>query len=39
MTVKYAAKPAPFIDKKNLIELKDKWTPEELIKYHPDKPV
>jgi GT2 family glycosyltransferase len=38
MTVKYAAKPAPFIDKKSLIELKDKWTAEELIKYHPDKP-
>ncbi|MEO8710952.1 MAG: glycosyltransferase [Parafilimonas sp.] len=37
MTVKYAAKPAPFADAKNLIELKDKWTTEELIKYNPDK--
>ena len=37
MTVKYAAKPAPFADEKNLIDLKDKWTAEELIKYNPDK--
>jgi len=38
MTVKYAAKPAPFIDEKNLIELKDKWTQAELEKYNPDNP-
>ena len=38
MTVKYAAKPAPFIDKKNLIELEDKWTAAELKKYNPDNP-
>jgi len=36
MTAKYAVKPVPFADKKNLIQLSDKWTAEELNEFHPD---
>jgi len=36
MTVKYAVKPTPFADKENLIELRDKWTKEQLAQLHPD---
>lgn len=36
MTAKYAVKPVPFADKKNLIQLSDKWTAEELNELHPD---
>ncbi len=38
MTSKYySAKPEPFADAKNLIDLKQKWSAAELINYHPDK--
>lgn len=36
MTVKYAVKPTPFADLANMVELRDKWTPEEIDRFHPD---
>ncbi|MBN9382848.1 MAG: glycosyltransferase family 2 protein [Chitinophagaceae bacterium] len=36
MTVKYAVKPTPFADLDNMVELRDKWTPEEIDRFHPD---
>jgi len=36
MTVKYAVKPAPFADRDKMVELRDKWTPEEIERFHPD---
>jgi len=36
MTVKYAVKPTPFADIQNLIELKDKWTKDQMAQLHPD---
>jgi GT2 family glycosyltransferase len=36
MTAKYAVKPTPFADKQNLMEVRTKWTPEEIERFHPD---
>jgi GT2 family glycosyltransferase len=36
MTVKYAVKPTPFADKDKLIRLEEKWTGEQIARFHPD---
>jgi len=36
MTVKYAVKPKPFADKKNLIALEEKWSAHDLDVLHPN---
>jgi len=36
MTSKYAVKPKPFADKNNLMDIKDKWSDEEMELLHPD---
>ncbi len=36
MTVKYAVKPKPFADKKNLIALSEKWSAKDLEIFHPN---
>jgi len=36
MTAKYAVKPTPFADKHKLVEVREKWTPEEIERFHPD---
>jgi GT2 family glycosyltransferase len=36
MTVKYAVKPKPFADRKNLISLADKWSTDDLDRLHPN---
>ena len=36
MTVKYAVKPTPFADLDRMVELREKWTPEEISQFHPD---
>jgi len=36
MTVKYAVKPTPFADLDKMVELRDKWTSEEIDQFHPD---
>ncbi len=39
MTVKYAVKPAPFADMDRLINLREKWTEEQIRRFHPDNTV
>jgi len=36
LTAKYAVKPTPFADLDKMIELRDKWTPQEIDQFHPD---
>jgi GT2 family glycosyltransferase len=36
MTVKYSARPKPFADKDNLMSLSDKWSAQDLDRFHPN---
>jgi hypothetical protein len=36
MTAKYAVKPTPFADRDKMIEVRAKWTAEEIDQFHPD---
>jgi GT2 family glycosyltransferase len=36
MTTKYSIKPAPFADSGKLIRVEDKWTQEDIHRFHPD---
>jgi GT2 family glycosyltransferase len=36
MTAKYAVKPTPFADRDKMLEVREKWTAEEINQFHPD---